>query len=66
MTDDDLHVLKDLVSALTPLQMVIKRLSSHGSDLLVADGAFRFIFEELSNNKGEICQAILSTVKERV
>lgn len=66
LIDDQILLLRDLANSLRPIKMAVESLSQRDNNLLKCEGVFKFIFDELKNQSGEISKEMLLAVQKRV
>ena len=65
VTDYELTSLKELASCLKPLKMGVKSLCERGTNLLKADGVFKFILSELEKQDTPISWDMTDAIRTR-
>lgn len=66
VSERDIDMMKSLISALEPLDLVIKKLSDRTTNLLTAHAAINFAISELKSTNSSISQELASSLENRI
>lgn len=65
-TEQKFELMENTISALLSVKLTVEALCRRDSNLISADAAIQFMFEELAGIDGEICQALKTQLVKRV
>ena len=66
LTDGDFTVIQEVVSALEPLQLVVKALCRRDTNLVGAEAALNFCIVQLQKQSSELAKTLAVSVETRV